>query len=314
MTKGSDFEKLSEQFLKYIFNKSGFVVVEIRRQKSGTQYGFDLLVKFGDESDITRSIHFECKDYRTDLKWHQIRDKIDQLGASSYIPDGFVALSPQKNISNVVHHTLQDLEKKNKFPIELWTPDTFINELFSINEEIYKKIYNEECPKDIDEDLIVNRFKICINSILQRKIILKTIAKITIKESDREPNEEKNRKSTLDEKLDSIFDKDDPDRIEYHKIRCDYKVYLEDLEGIDPDLRQTILRWQIQLRQKAKLLTKKFQLYQEYTSSQFFFEFFEEAEKVLITFVNIEKISGDLVKLLHGIVFELAAECPLDWR
>ena len=150
--------------------------------------------------------------------------------------------------------------------------------------------------------------------MLERKLILSATKKILIKESDRSPKEDTSLKSTFNEKLDHVLEENDPDRIHYHQIRCDYKVYLENLEGLDNDLRLTILRWQNELRLKAKLLTKHFNIRKDYTPTEFFYDFFKDAENLLLTFVSSEKISGDIIKLLHGIVFELAAECPLDWR
>jgi len=85
------------------------------------------------------------------------------------------------------------------------------------------------------------------------------------------------------------------------------------LQDIDNNLRLNILNWQNDLRSVAKRLTKKFQL-KGYSTEDFFFEFFEVADQRLMHFLQNEHYSGQIDKLLNGIVFELAAECPLDWR
>ena len=118
----------------------------------------------------------------------------------------------------------------------------------------------------------------------------------------------------MDRKLNAVFEIDDPDRIQYHQYRCDYKVYLESLTDINNTLRNKILNWQDNLRIKASRLTKKFESDENYTPTKFFHDFFDIADKELLTFYNVEKLDGYNEKLLHGVIFELAAECPLDWR
>ncbi len=52
----------------------------------------------------------------------------------------------------------------------------------------------------------------------------------------------------------------------------------------------------------------------QYTPAHFFHDFFEIAEIEILTFYKDFELKGDKEKLLHGVVFELAAKCPLDWR
>ena len=89
MAKGTDFEIKTCEFLKALFEELGFHVIEARREKSGTQNGFDILIKFFDEYDRERNFHFECKDYETPLNWDKISIKILELSAMSYKVDGF---------------------------------------------------------------------------------------------------------------------------------------------------------------------------------------------------------------------------------
>ena len=57
-----------------------------------------------------------------------------------------------------------------------------------------------------------------------------------------------------------------------------------------------------------------YEIDEDYTPKNFFHDFFEEAEKELITFYKDFEIKGDRQKLLNGVVFELAAQCPLNWN
>lgn len=121
-------------------------------------------------------------------------------------------------------------------------------------------------------------------------------------------------RTTLDEKLNSLPISDEL-RMYYHQLRCDYKVSLEKLQDVNSQLRQEIIRWQTNLRVKAFRLTTKFNdPAGGYTPLKFFHEFNELAEKDILRFMNEEGITGDSEKLLNGVIFELAAECPLRWN
>ncbi len=118
----------------------------------------------------------------------------------------------------------------------------------------------------------------------------------------------------MDEKLSSILKDGDKNRIKYHRMRANYKVYLEGLVDLNSELRTNILNWESNLRLKADRLTNNFNLDASYTPKNFYFDFFEEAEKEILTFYKDFELKGDKEKLLHGVVFEIAAQCALDWR
>ena len=65
---------------------------------------------------------------------------------------------------------------------------------------------------------------------------------------------------------------------------------------------------------KAERLTLQFQSDSTYSATKFYGEFFNTAEQSLLEFYNSNNLEGDSEKLLHGVVLELAAECPLNWN
>lgn len=314
VAKGSDFEKATQDFFEKIFKEMGFQVLSVRRQWSGTQNGFDIRINFLDSDEFERALFFECKDYDTALDWGHILEKIIELDAANYQVDGFIALSPKMDLSNINDNIAPKLNSKFKFPIRYLTPESHIKELFSIEKEIYKKIYGNSPTGTIDRKSILDRFKIYIGSILKEKQLLKFANRIEVKDSTKKPAEDGSFITNLDKKLNEVLDDNDPDREEYHKLRCDYKVYLEELTDVNNQLRLKIINWQDNLRIKAKRLTKKFSQDDTYTPTKFYNDFFEVAEKDLYEFYSAEKLDGDKEKILNGVVFELAAECPLDWR
>lgn len=312
--KGADFEKSSFDFFQKIFEEIGFQVLSVRKQWSGTQNGFDIRINFLDNDEFERNIFFECKDYDTALDWSNILEKILELDAANYQVDGFIALSPKMDLSNINDNVAINLNSKFKFPIRYLTPESKIKELFSIDKDIYERVYGVAPLAVKNRQAILDWFKAYIGSVLKEKQVLKFASRIEVKDSAIKPNEDASYITNLDKKLNEVLDANDPDRDEYHKLRCDYKVYLEELTDVNNQLRLKIINWQDNLRIKAKRLTKKFTQDTSYTPTKFFHDFFEIAEKDLYEFYSAEKLDGDKEKILNGVVFELAAECPLDWR
>ena len=81
---GEDFEKLVKPFFRHIFEKMGYFVIEVRKQTSGTQNGFDIAVTFLDDNGKERQFFIECKYYTTSkLDWSEIVNKQIELEASN---------------------------------------------------------------------------------------------------------------------------------------------------------------------------------------------------------------------------------------
>jgi len=313
---GADFEKLVEPYFRTLFSKMGFVVIQVRCQSAGTQDGFDISILFIDENDKEREIFIECKYYTTaQLNWSDIFNKQLQLEASNQTASAFILLSPLKNLSNIDHDLQAKAIKIFKLPVEFWTPDKQVENLFAHDEELYKTVFNKSTyDLKIDKDKELKNLKIKINLLLQKKDSLKYLDTIRIIDTLEEPKEDLNLKTNLDEKLNAILAEDDLIRIDYHKVRANYKVYLESLQDINTELRNNLLMWESDLRLKAERLTRKFNIDNTYTAEKFFHDFFEEAEREMLTFCQDFELKGDKQKLLNGVVFELAAQCPLDWR
>ena len=311
---GVEFESLIKPFFLKLFEDMGYVVLEVRNQQSGTQNGFDIKIVFSD-SNKDRSLFIECKYYKTaKLDWSEIFNKQVELVASNYDPAAFILLSPVQNLSNINDNAQSEFEKVAKFPVEFLTPDKRLEELFALDKKLYEKIYDKLCEIEVDRDVQLRTMKTRIEIILKKKDILQFAHSIDIKNADRKPEEESYLKTSLDKKLNSVLDESDENRIYYHQLRVNYKVFLEDIQDVNNELRLKILKWQDNMRIRAKRLTEKFNLDPSYDSQKFFHDFFEDAEKQLLVFYDENDLKQDQEKLLNGIVFELAAECPLDWR
>ncbi|TJY38208.1 hypothetical protein [Pontimicrobium aquaticum] len=310
---GTQFENHTKPFFRKVFEEIGFHVLEVRNQTSGTQNGFDIKISFEDDHGIDRSIFIECKYYETTLSFSQIVTKIIELNGSNYVPDGFIALSPKRDISNRDDNLKEQLESSFKFPIKFLTPDSEVHNLFALDEDYYKVVYDEECSIKLNREDYLKKFKARINMILSQKDTLAISNFISISETSETPDEDENLRTTLDEKLDALSPSNE-ERIRYHQLRCNYKIFLEEQQDLNNALRGKIIDWQDDLRLKAFRLTSKFKSDKNYTPSKFFHDFFQAAENSLISFYDNNSLSGSDEKLLHGVVMELAAECPLDWR
>jgi hypothetical protein len=132
MNKGIELEEKALKFLKYLFEILGFPVTEARRQEPGTQNGFDIRIGFLDESGRERTFYFECKDYKTKISWNDIAVKIHELYASNHRPDGFIALSPHMDFSNIHINVIDNLSESLQTPIKYWSPTTNVKEYFSL--------------------------------------------------------------------------------------------------------------------------------------------------------------------------------------
>lgn len=311
---GSDFEKLVKPFFKKLFADLGFFVLEVRKQDSGTQNGFDIKVEFEDNNGLERHFFIECKYYTSKLPWSELLKKQVQLSGSNYKCDAFIALSPLENLSNIDDDLQSIFENYGKYPAEFWTPDNDVKELFMLDAALYQKVYDESCPTNVDKGKVLSNLTRRIELLIQKKETLQFVNLIEIQEADHEPDESDGLRTSLDEKLDEVFSKDDPKRVYYHQLRCNYKVYLDGLQDVNNSLRSKIISWQDDLRFKAYRLTDKFNIDSSYSPKRFYHDFFEDASKSMNAFLANHKLYGDEEKLLHGVVFELAAECPLDWR
>ncbi|AKB50445.1 hypothetical protein MSBRW_1192 [Methanosarcina barkeri str. Wiesmoor] len=314
MSKGDNLEILAENHFKWLFEEMDFQLIGVRRQNSGAQFGFDIKVQFFDDDDNVRNFYFECKDYSSDLHFNSILRKIFELDSSAYSPDAFIAISPKVQISNINDNTLENIKNKFRFPISLWDTTNNIKELFALNNKIFYELYGYNYSDLIDSNKVIRRTKSLINSLITQKKARDLGNRIKILDSNRDPNEKEILRTTLDLKLNAVLPEENKVRLRYHKYRCDYKVYLEELEDNNNELRSEILDWQENLRIKADRLTDKFNTCNEYNSRKFFYDFFDEAKEDLDIFFKNGNYTGDIEKLLHGIIFELAAECPLDWR
>ncbi|SFZ93371.1 hypothetical protein SAMN05428642_10395 [Flaviramulus basaltis] len=182
--KGSDFEILAIDFLDKIFTELNYSVVRKRIQISGTQDGFDNLVEIVDGKYRSYNIYCECKDYTTELNYTNAFIKIPQLYTTHNDIDLMLFISPKRDFSNIFEETrnkpfLEILSNKD-FKITFLSPETLVNEYFSLYPDIYKKTYSVNAPELSKDDraMLLGKFDRFIFSS-------KNLNKIIVDERDR---------------------------------------------------------------------------------------------------------------------------------
>ncbi len=166
---GNEFEGHVLDFFVWLFNKIGFSVTKERKQKAGTQNGFDVFLKIMNHNSFRR-IFIECKNYTSNVEIGQVFQKAMELETNYQLNsknDVFIAISPKTNFSNRNEPDKIQPFWKSKFPfkIELLEKSNHVKNIFALNPTLYKKIYNEDLSFKIDINKEIERFKSIIFSI-----------------------------------------------------------------------------------------------------------------------------------------------------
>ncbi|MBL0741395.1 tetratricopeptide repeat protein [Chryseolinea lacunae] len=168
--KGNEFELQVLQYLRSLFGELEFPIIEARRQKAGTQNGFDIRIGFLDQNGRERKFYFECKEYKTSISWNEISVKLQELYASNHQADGYIALSPYVDFSNIQINIIDSLQRTLKCPIKYWTPENNVKEYFSLSDDLYFKLYGERVSlSDIDRTHIRHKLRAYVLNILRER-------------------------------------------------------------------------------------------------------------------------------------------------
>ena len=128
---------------------------QVRRQRSGTQYGADIVARFkGAAIDVSSTCLVECKNYAataSGLTVSTVADKILQADANfdAEPVDHWILISPNLDPNNELDRLVERWNAAQRFPftVQIWSPQTGIRELFTIDPDIYRSLYGEDPPK-----------------------------------------------------------------------------------------------------------------------------------------------------------------------
>jgi hypothetical protein len=181
---GSKFELITKDFFIWLFEELNYKILKDRIQFSGTQDGFDILL-IVDKDYVQKRIFIECKNYSKDLDIGNIHKKLFDLENNYELNEGdlFIAINPKSNFKNQDNPEKIEprLNSKYQFNIILLDISNGIKELFSLNNDFFKEIYNEnkfDLP-ETNEIEIINRFK---KNIFSKKPFKRIILNEELKE------------------------------------------------------------------------------------------------------------------------------------
>ena len=145
--KGDQLEDAVERLFRSFFRIGNDVLWKNRRQTPGTQDGFDLSVECGlegsgefeAEAEQKVRCHIECKNYKSKITLDEVAPKLLSEPRRNSTIDHWILVSPRANPSNKLNRFLEEQEKERLFPfkVQVWCPETGINELFGLEPSVY---------------------------------------------------------------------------------------------------------------------------------------------------------------------------------
>ncbi|MGP8000179.1 MAG: N-6 DNA methylase [Streptosporangiaceae bacterium] len=128
---------------------------QVRRQRSGTQYGADIVIRFkGTAIDASSTCLVECKNYAataSGLTVSTVADKVLQADANfdAEPVDHWILVSPALDPNNELDRLVERWNATQRFPftVQIWSPQTGIRELFTVDPDIYYSLYGEDPPE-----------------------------------------------------------------------------------------------------------------------------------------------------------------------
>jgi hypothetical protein len=148
--QGVRFEKTAEALLSRLLrHELGYDLLEVRRQGSGLQWGYDLRVRWRTPNGQQASWHVECKSHHSTLPTDEVIRKLDQILASHHPIDVWCLACAHVEPTNDLDESLARKRESDEVPfaIEVLSPQTnFIKELFECFPDLYRRLYREEGP------------------------------------------------------------------------------------------------------------------------------------------------------------------------
>ena len=154
--KGESLEISVMKLLRELFTISSeeddYLLTELRKQKAGPQFGFDIQFKYKDASGAECICKMECKDVK-DIEQSQILDKLEEVRKTGNAVHHWILISPKGKIANNLNESLTRWSDENRWyppihKVQIWTIDNNVEEFFGLAPEIHEHYYSSD--KTID--------------------------------------------------------------------------------------------------------------------------------------------------------------------
>ena len=164
--KGATLEEATVALLRHLFQLSAgdanAVSTRIRRQGSGYQFGHDISFTAPAATNEVVKCHVECKNYRRPIRPADIADKLLQqrMAARGAPIDHWILISPHTDPSNDLAEMLREWETEPywDFCVHVWSPASGIQNLFALDPQVYRAVYNN-APPSVDDSSVLAEFR-----------------------------------------------------------------------------------------------------------------------------------------------------------
>lgn len=125
---------------------------QVRRQRSGTQFGADIVIRFkGTAVGSSSTCLVECKNYASNpagLTVATVADKLlqAQAGFAAEPVDHWILISPDVDPGNDLDRMVEHWNATRFFPfaVQVWSPQSGVRELFATEPVIYRSLYGQD--------------------------------------------------------------------------------------------------------------------------------------------------------------------------
>lgn len=148
--RGQQLEEAVLELIRRLFEldeaESGEILEKLRRQRAGTQFGFDLTFTYRDRFGTKTACMIECKNYRnTPIRLQDVAPKLASVQHMGREIDHWILISPDSQVSNELSELSETWKETFRWEpvrdIQFWTQDENVRELFGLFPDLYTEIY-----------------------------------------------------------------------------------------------------------------------------------------------------------------------------
>lgn len=146
---------LFERLFRLQGDKAEQLRKELRLQRSGSQGGTDIVFR-ASAVDSGSTCLVECKNYTSPLPVDAVASKVLQAEAAFEAEplDHWILISPYQDPGNELDRLVKRWKATSRFPftVQIWSPQSGVQDLFALEPEIYRALYGQEPPEHRGDD------------------------------------------------------------------------------------------------------------------------------------------------------------------
>lgn len=141
--KGATLEKAVLKLFRRFFiigeEQEEVILKKLRKQGGGLQFGFDVGFECTVKESENVRCHIECKNLEDKIKLSHIAEKIIQTEDDYSGIDHWILISPRSDPVGDLEKKVTKWNNKKKYPfkIQIWSPETRVDEFFGLDPDIY---------------------------------------------------------------------------------------------------------------------------------------------------------------------------------